>query len=267
MNSITKNKYWILFWKFRQLHLMRQMEYRGDFLFWSIVATMWTLFNFFFFTLIAGVNGGIGGWSVLEIYILIAVFSLVDTFTWSFFYVNMREYTDSVFSGKINMLLTKPIDTQFMLMTQSNSLNNILRFFVGIGVLIWAVPQLDVTITFIHWLLFIAMFVVSLSFIYFLWFTLSTFAFWVEKLNNINNMIPAMRRIWQVPRQVYTGATSVLLTIIMPIGLVVSIPSEILINKAAPFFMIYLTAFAVGMFFISRWFFNFSIKKYSGIGN
>jgi ABC-2 type transport system permease protein len=260
-------KYWSIFWKFRMLHLMRQMEYRGDFLFWTVVATMWTIFNFFFYILIAGVNGGIAGWSIIEMYILMAVFSLLDTFTWSFFYQNMQEYTNSIFSGKMNMLLTKPIDTQFMLMTQTNSLNNIFRFFIGIGVLAWAVPQLEVSVSLFTWLLFVIMFIVALAFIYFLWFFLSTFAFWVEKLDNINNMIPAMRRVWQVPRQVYTGITSVLLTLVIPIGLVVSVPSEILVSKAAPFWLLYLTGFAVGMFFISRWFFNFSIKKYSGIGN
>jgi ABC-2 type transport system permease protein len=179
----------------------------------------------------------------------------------------MQEYTNSIFSGKMNMLLTKPIDTQFMLMTQTNSLNNIFRFFIGIGVLAWAVPQLEVSVSLFTWLLFVIMFIVALAFIYFLWFFLSTFAFWVEKLDNINNMIPAMRRVWQVPRQVYTGITSVLLTLVIPIGLVVSVPSEILVSKAAPFWLLYLTGFAVGMFFISRWFFNFSIKKYSGIGN
>jgi ABC-2 type transport system permease protein len=243
------------------------MEYRGDFLFWTVVATMWTIFNFFFYTLIAGVNNGIAGWSVLEMYILMAVFSLLDTFTWSFFYQNMREYTESIFSGKLNMLLTKPIDTQFMLMTQTNSLNNVFRFFIGIGVLVWAVPQLEVQIAPQTWLIFIAMFMIALAFIYFLWFFLSTLAFWVEKLDNINNMIPAMRRVWQVPRQVYTGATTILLTIIIPIGLVVSVPSEIIVNRAAPFWMLYLIGAAIVMYVISRWFFKYSIKKYSGIGN
>jgi ABC-2 type transport system permease protein len=260
-------RYWIIFWKFRHIQLMKVLEYRGDFIFWSIVSLMWTAFNFFFFYVLADVNNGIGGWNVHQMNTLMAVFTILDAFTWSIFYHNMQMYTRMVFSGDLNQLLVKPVDTQFLLMTQTNSYNNFLRLFAGVGMLFWSVPQLGITLTVGTLIGFIVVLLISLIFIYTFWFMLSTLSFWVEKLDNINDVIPSLRRVWQVPREVYRGVIGVLLTLVVPLGLVVSLPAEIIIGNAAWEWIAYFGVFTLLLTFFSRWFFNFSIRRYSGIAN
>lgn len=269
VNTTSKmtSKYLTLFWHFRKIQLMKQLEYRGDFIFWSLISVMWTFFNFFFFDLIASVNNGIGNWNPDQITILIGVFTILDAFTWSFFYHNMQRYTQMVFSGELNQLLSKPIDTQFILMTQTNSYNNLLRLAVGIGMIGWTLPKLGIQLGLLSLISFLAVLLVALTFIYFLWFTMSTLAFWVEKLTNINEVIPSFRKIWQVPRQVYQGVVGLLLTIVLPLGLIVSLPAEVLIQKTSFEWIGYLTLFTIGLICFSRWFFIISVKRYSGIAN
>jgi ABC-2 type transport system permease protein len=262
-----KNKYWTLFWQFRKIQLMKQVEYRGAFIFWSIVSFMWTGFTFFFFSLIAGVNNGIGGWNQQEIYALIAVFTIVDAFIWGFFNPNMVEYTQKVFSGELTSFLTKPINTQFLLMTQSNNYHNFLRIFLGIAILNRVLPQLGIVLNLASIVIFILIIFTSLTFIYMLWFILGTFSFWVDKLENVNHILPAISRIWQVPREVYTGLTATILTLVLPLGLIVTLPTEVLLQRAALKWLLYLLIFTTALTFFSRWFFQFSVKKYSGIGN
>lgn len=261
------NKYLTLFWHFRKIQLMKQLEYRGDFIFWSLISLMWTIFNFFFFDLIARVNNGIGSWNADQITILIGVFTILDAFTWSFFYHNMQRYTQMVFSGELNQLLSKPVDTQFVLMTQTNSYNNLLRLAAGVGMIWWTLTKMGAQLGLLSLLGFVLVLFISLTFIYFLWFTLSTMAFWVEKLTNINEVIPSFRRIWQVPRQVYQGVAGVLLTLVLPLGLVVSLPAEVLIHQSSIQWIGYMALFTAGLICFSRWFFMISIKRYSGIAN
>ncbi len=262
----TIKKYWLLFWKFRQLRLMTLLEYRGNFFFWTTVSVLWTIFNFFFFSLIINVNQGMAGWSVAEMYLLLAVFTILDGFTWSFFYHNMRIYTESVFSGELSGHLLKPADAQFILSTQDNSYTNVLRIGIGFGVLTWSIIQLPTQPSFWSLLLFIFLFFISLLFVYSLWFIISTFAFWVEKLDNINEIMPSARRVWQIPRSVYTGIASTLFTVILPIGLISSIPSEVLVGKFSLGWTLYFIGFTFVLLIASRWFFHFSIKKYVGVG-
>lgn len=265
MKRITT--YWRFFWKCRQVHLMRAMEFRTDFLFWGFISIMWSVFNVFFFALILNVSETIGGWSRAEMYVLLAIFTIIDAFTWSFFFHNMSEYTKNVFSGELNNLLTKPLDSQFIIMTQSNSYNNIFRLFLGIIMLFWALNQLPQPFTFMQLLLSFVLTGLSLTFIYFLWFAISTLSFWVEKLDNINEVIPTFRRVFQVPADVFTGLASTLMTVILPLGLVTTLPSQIFFGKLQWLSVLYFAGFTLVLVLFSRWFFSISIRKYTGSAN
>jgi len=260
-------KYWQLFWYFRKLQLMRQLEYRTDFIFWGFVSLMWSGFTFFFFSLIVRVSGNIGGWNEYQIYLLISVFTILDAFTWSFFYHNMRYYTNYVFSGDLSQFLTKPIDTQFLMMTQNNTYNNIFRLIMGIVMLLWSINKLQLEISLLSFVWFFYTFIVAMLFVYFLWFCISTLSFYVEKLDNINDIIPSLRQMWQVPEEVYTGFFSVLFRFIIPLGLITSIPTKILLGQQPWVSTIYLSVFTVLMMIISRIFFKFSLRKYGSVGN
>lgn len=260
-------KYWHIFWLFRRMHLQRSMEYRANFFFWTFISTMWTVFNFFYFDLIAGVNGSIGGWNRWEMFLLLGVFTILDTFTWSFFYHNMSAYTQSVFNGDLAQFLTKPVDTQFILMTQGNSYSNVFRFLLGLGVIGLALHKLDFSLTILSIFWFVILMTCALLFIYFIWFIFSTFAFWVDKLDNINEVIPAIRRIWQVPRGIFTGTISLVVTVFFPMGLVSSLPSEVLLQQFDWAWIGYFLVVTIITIFLSRAFFFTSVKRFSGIAN
>lgn len=259
--------HWHLFWHLRKLHLMRQLEFRGNFLFWMSVSIMWTTFNFFFFALISQVGNGIGSWSQYEVYATLGVFTIIDAWVWSLFYPSMKEYTASVFSGDLNTILTKPINPQFFLMFRLNNYTNVPRFFLGIVLLLWSLHQLQYAPTWWQWLLFGWCVLVGMTFVYVLWFMLSTLSFWVERLDNINEVIPGLRHIWQVPREVYIGSVSTLITVVVPIALVGALPSEVVLNRGDSWGIVYLTLFTVALLILSHRFFNLSVKKYSGMAN
>lgn len=269
MNSLTKrlSTHWQIFWLLRQMHLQRSFEYRANFWFWAGVSLMWTVFNFFFFDLIVGVSGTIGGWSRYEMYVLLSIFTMLDAVVWSFFYNNMATYTQSIFSGELSQVLTKPINPQFMIMIQNNNYTNIFRFVLGAGMLGWSLHQLRLDITLGQVIGFVIAFSCSLLFTYAVWFTLSTLAFWVDKLDNINEILPAARRLWEVPRSIYTGVLSTVLTVLIPLGLVSSLPAELLLGKSGWQWLSYFALATLIALWLSHQFFQFSIKKFTGVAN
>jgi ABC-type uncharacterized transport system permease subunit len=86
-------KYWRIFWKFRQIQLMSMLEYRKNFFFWSAISLMWTAFNYFSFSILVGVRGELAGWNATQIYLLLGVFQMIDAFFWSFL---SRESTPTI---------------------------------------------------------------------------------------------------------------------------------------------------------------------------
>lgn len=259
-------KHWQLFWFFRRVSLMKLMEYRTDFYFWMVVSVMWTSFNFFFFSLLINLQNSLGGWTRWELYALLSVFTMLDAFTWSFLAQNMWSYTAHIFSGSLGTTLVKPIDAQFAMMATETSYNNVPRFLIGLTALGWSLYQLGVQLTVGTVALFSLTFLAALLFIYSLWFMVSTLAFWVEKLDNINEIVPAFRRLWQVPRSVYLGLASTIFTVILPLGLVSSLPTEILLHRVSGPWITYFLIVSGFTFVLSRLFFHYSIKKYTSVG-
>jgi ABC-2 type transport system permease protein len=263
----TLKKYWHLFWKFRALRLMLLVEYRVNFIFWTVISIMWTIFNYFFFSLLLGVRGEIGGWSNSEMYILLSTFTMLDAFVWSFFYHNMQEYTSSIFNGQMTMTLTRPVSTQFLVSLQTNSYTNIPRFLIGLTMLIKTAVNARISVSFSTVFLYLAFFCLSLLFIYSLWFLVATCTFWVEKLDNINDVVPNSRRVWQLPREVFQCVFSLAFTIVLPLSLISSLPSELFLGRAQWEWILYFVLFTFVLFLTSRWFFLFSLRKYAGIAN
>lgn len=259
--------HWRIFWKLRGVHLMRTIEHRSDFALWSWVACMWSVFNVFYFDLIYRVGGGLVGWTRYELLTLLGVFTILDAFTWSLFYYNMKAYSEMIFNGELNQLLTKPIDTQFVLMTYHNSYNNVFRFIIGVGMVGWSLHKLAYTPSPLQLVAFVIALLLAFTFLYALWFIMTTFSFYVEKLDNINEVFPSMRRAWQVPRGVYTGILSFVFTVLIPIGLVTSVPSEILIGKNSWGWLGYLAIATICTVIVSRLFFKYSLQRYVGQAN
>ena len=260
-------RYWTVFWRFRAMRLQAILEYRNDFIFWMGMSLIWTVFNFFFISLLGSVTGSIAGWSVTELLVLLSIYSIFDSMTWSFFYPNMRDYTAAIFSGQLGHILVRPLDTQFLLMTSNNNFGHISRFLVGVGALIWSLQRLPYSISgwSIVWMTLTL--ICSFVLLYSLWFMLATVAFWVEKLDSINDVVPSLRRLFQVPRQVYTGAIGVFLSVVVPLALLISIPAEVLLGRAQASWVIYFVVLTICAAALSRWFFFFSLKKYSGVGS
>ncbi|MDA1079388.1 MAG: ABC-2 family transporter protein [bacterium] len=246
---------------------MRMIEYRGDFIFWAVVSILWTGFNFFFFSLILRVSNTIAGWSTDEMYLLLGVFTVLDALTWTFFHRNMHEYTQHIFTGSLTTLLTKPINTIFLLTMGTNNYNNVFRFLIGCVVIVISVQRVGASPSIIEVALFLLALLAAALLIYAIWFICSTTAFWIEKLDNINEVVPGLRRVMQVPRGVFAGATSILFTIILPFSLVASVPSEILLQRAEPKWVVWLFVSSLLSLILAHTFFYFALKRYSSVGN
>lgn len=260
-------KYWNLFWHFRKIQLMKMMEYRGDFFFWMMISIMWTAFNYFFYTVIIGNSKTISGWTYDEVLVLISIFTMIDSFTWSVFYPNMINYAESIYQGNLSKLLLSPINSVFMILTQEATYHNVPRFFIGLVVLIKTLIKMNIEISVVQIALAIFVFVCAIIFLYSAWFLLATLSFWVEKLNNINEIMPGFRSIYQMPSGIFTGVTGFIFTFIFPLGLITTLPSEIILGRNNAFQIIYFFVFTSIFATLSIMFYKFSIRKYSSVGN
>lgn len=247
--------------------VMRMVTYRTDFFFWSFVSLMWTVFNFFFFKLLIGVNDNIAGWTEMELYVVLAIYTIVDAFTWSWFASNMHTYKNHIYSGELSDLLVKPVNTIFIVLTQRNSYDNAPRLLIGVFVLFWALRNLQISPSVGQIALFSVLIITSLIFLYTGWFVTATIAFWLERVKNITEIMPAFRRIYEFPRSIYTGIASFIFTTLFPLALITTLPSRVLLATPNWSLIGYFILFTAGFVLFAIWFFKISLKRYSSVGH
>lgn len=259
--------YWNVFWLFRKMRFMAMLEYRSDFFFWSFVNVMWTTFNFLFFDILLSATGNLGSWTKTDMYFLLANFTILDAFIWSLIYKNMKAYTQSIFEGSLDTILLKPMSTQYLLWIRENTYTGLFRMLTGLSVLIYMSMSQSITPTFSNFILYLLTMVTGIILMYSLWFTIATIAFYVDKLDNINEIFPNLRRLFEVPRTVYTGSVSYMVTAVIPLALIATIPTEIFLNKPDWPWVLFFFFITAVWFLVSRAFFTFSLSKYSSVGS
>ncbi|MBI5151430.1 MAG: ABC-2 family transporter protein [Candidatus Pacebacteria bacterium] len=250
--------------QFFRFSLQQLLEYRADLFLWGLVSTGWTLFSLLFYEILFLQTTNVAGWSKEHMYVFLGIFMIIDTATWSFFWRNMQMYARSIFDGSLDFLLLQPIDVQFRLSFRHLSFTNMPRLFIGMFLVMTHLrPFPDL----LHALLFICLLTFSIFLIYLLFFFVTTCTFWVDKLDNIVEIVPALRRIWSIPSDIYSGPISALLTIVIPLGLITTVPTRLLLNTDRWDQTIVLMIFCIIFFLLTRAFFHFSIKKYSSVGS
>ena len=256
-------KYFSIWLHFAKISLQRLFEYRADFFLWSLVSTGWTIFSLLFYQILFLQTSNIAGWNKQQMLVFAGTYMIIDAATWSIFWRNIQNYTQSIFNGTLDFLLLQPIDAQFRLSVRHISFTNVPRLIIGIILLALNLP----TVTLSQVLMYIALIFLSMGVIYTLWFFTATFTFWVEKLDNIIEIVPTLRRIWSMPSDIYSGFVSAMLTIIIPLALITTTPTRVLLHQFRWQELVVLLTFFIILFGATRAFFHYSVKKYSGIGS
>ena len=246
-----------------KISAQRTIEYRTDFFLWALVSFGWTIFSLLFYQILFLQTTTVAGWNKEQMFAFVGTFMIIDSATWGLFWRNIQVYTEAIFSGSMDFLLLQPIDAQFRLSTRHIGFTNLPRTIIGIILVARHVPQQSLT-SIVFYILIILL---SLCIIYLLWFFTATFTFWVEKLDNVVEIVPTLRRIWSVPAEVYSGPVSAILTIVVPLALISTTPTRVLFHHYQWNEIITLLVFTIIFFMMTRKFFFLSIKKYSGVGS
>ena len=249
------------------MQLKTTIIYRMDVLLWLFVSLLWTLFNFFLFSVLVQVRGDLAGWNQAELFVLVGVFTLLDAFIWSWLSRSMSQMTEHIYLGTLDLILVRPVDIQFLLSFSSFGYTNTLRFLLGAVMIGINLQNLAIQPTLLDWVLATIAFFAGLAIVYAFWFFVSTMAFFFDRIENIHEMVPSLRRFMEVPAPVFTGTIGMVFTFIFPLLIVTNVPANILLGRAEYELFAYLVVFALFAVMASRWWFQLCLRRYSGVGS
>jgi ABC-type uncharacterized transport system permease subunit len=110
-----------LYLHFLKLAWMRSLEYRVNFMTWMVVDTGWSFLDMIFFSALINFTQVIGTWNRGQALVVIGVFRLLVIPVWGWMFSSFSKIPRLISEGKLDLLLGKPVDNQFLVSVQDFS--------------------------------------------------------------------------------------------------------------------------------------------------
>jgi ABC-2 type transport system permease protein len=100
--------------------------------------------------------------------------------------------------------------------------------------------------------------------IYCFWLVLSTCAFWIVRMDNVVELFDGVYLTARWPVGIYPDWLRFGITFLVPIAFAVTVPAEAVTSRLEWQTLALAAGFAVVLFGITRWFWRFGLRSYSG---
>jgi len=260
-----------VFWTFFRNSLIRELTMRSNFWIQIITEGIWFASQLFLFSVIFGKVPEINTWTRYEFFTFMATGMIINTLTEALFLPNCASFSESIRSGNLDFVLLKPIDTQFLVSFEKVDLSAFSQLSFSVTLLIYALWNLGRPVGPLDVLAYLGLIGVAVTFFYSLMISLASTSIWLGRNQGLHDFWFYITIFARYPREIYNGkalwggATLLaVFTYMIPILLVVTVPAQVLAQKALTPSWIWAVAVgaAVGGLIVSRLIFQFSLRCY-----
>lgn len=249
--------------------IVRELSFRSNFLITIITRGFWFAAQLILFEIIYQNVNTIADWNRAEYFGFMATGMLINAIIESLFMPNCANFSELIRTGNLDFVLLKPIDTQFLISIEKINLAMMNQILLSGALLAYSLANLDRTIGLVNVLMYLLLVAVGVLFFYCLMITLASTSVWFGRNQGLYDFWFYVTVFARYPQQIYTGGAlaesiRVLFSFVLPILLVVTVPAQILVNKALePSWIALWSVMMTAIFFVvSRRVFLWSIGKY-----
>lgn len=259
-------KYVGLLSSFFKVSLVADLEFRLNFVILILGEFIWYAAQLILYEVIFQHTNTIGGWNVQEMRVFVFLALFVDSIYMILWDSNFVKFNEDVRRGQLDLLLTKPVNSIFMLSSQKMSISHFPCFFITGAGLIWACFEIpDFNPIKLLWL--ILLIPAGLSVIFCGRFALNATAIIFTRADFLQYVWYSLFRLGLRPDGIYStllnGMLRFVLIFIIPFAMVASIPARFLIEPMNPVYLAWAFIMPILLFYLLKKYWNFCLKFYS----
>ncbi|MEM7802539.1 MAG: ABC-2 family transporter protein [Chloroflexota bacterium] len=248
---------------FYKAALLTNLEYRANFTIGAVLSLInvaWQIGGVWVFFLH---TEQIGDWSFYEVLLVIGLFITFLATTEMVLYPNVQELVRHIKLGTMDFILTKPISSQFHATLRKIQIWKGIDLIIGIGITLFALSQQQTSPSYAAVALFGLLCVCALVILYSLTVFIITSAFWFVQLDNVMELLFTFFDAGRYPVTIFPGWLRILLTFVVPIAFVTTVPAAVLLGRIEPQFALFSILLAVGLLTGSILFWQYALRHYS----
>lgn len=258
----TLKKYFSLYLALFRTSFIADLEYRVNFLTRIATDIFWYAAQIITFEVLFQHTPKIGDWNLEQMRVFLGVVFVVDGLYMIILSENLDQFSEKVRKGDLDLLLSKPVNSQFMLSLQKASTAMIGNLLLGLGWFTYSLMHLsNFEWPRVFWL--ILLIPCGLTALYATRFFMASTAVIFARSENLQFIWYQIYRLGMRPDSIYVPWMKWLLLTALPMGVIASVPSRALIEPPNYFLFGWVVVLAFILIYLSNKFWNFALKFYS----
>ena len=217
-------------WKsFFSNSITRDMEYKANLVGGIIVDIIFYGVQFFFFSIIYSYVDRLGSFTREDVMIFLIITFISDTMYMFLFSGNLFPLNRLIVQGDLDYVLLKPVNSQFLVSFRYVKAHAMISLIILVILLLRQTSNYTLHIGFMNYFFFLISFSFGLMIWYSFDFLISCLTFWFRNFSVGGWLSHEILKFASRPDSIYTGLTRKLLFSLIPMALVASVPTRILL--------------------------------------
>jgi ABC-2 type transport system permease protein len=254
---------WRLIALYLRALMLNEVQYRANFLLRIVHSVLSLGTAVISLALVFGQVQRLDGWSLDQLLVLTGVYTTLSGFTQMLVLPNALTLLADIEEGTLDTVLLKPADAQLAVSLRSTQVWQGLDIVIGIGLtaagLALSGPVRPSVLP-----AFVLALVCAGALIYGFVMAIAISAFWLVKLDNVGELFSGVFQAARWPIGVYPGWMRAALTFVVPVGLAVTVPAEVLTGRTAAAGLFAMTLLAAASLAATRALWRRGLRRYSG---
>ena len=223
---------------FMKTSLLAELEYRVNFvglLVMSGIDAAWSIGGAMLFY---SHRASIGGWSFHEALVVNGMYFLAYGFVDVVVRPNIDDLVEHIRTGTLDFVLVKPINAQAHATLRRYSPNKLSSVVVGMAIITYALVQLRQSPSVGQLALFALLAAGAGVLLYSTMVILGTLSFWLVDIGGIDEAVVGFLEAGRYPSAAFPDPLRGVLTFVVPIAFITTVPAEVLLGRLTPEFVL-----------------------------
>lgn len=239
------------------------LEYRLNLTIKVLTDVIWYAAQLSVFEVLFRHTMSISGWTLESTRVFMGLLFVVDALWMLFFSENLDRLSEKVRKGELDLLLVKPVDSQFMMSFQKMNTAYLGNLAIAGAWLVWSLVHLPEAVAWTRMLLLTITIPCSLAITYSMRFLFSAQALIFTRADNINYVWYQLYRLGTRPDALYPSWLRYAILSFVPMAFVASVPARLILEKPDLGLLAASIGIAVLSVYGSTRFWRFALKFYS----
>jgi ABC-2 type transport system permease protein len=255
-------KYLSLYASLFKASFIADLEYRVNFLTRIFTDIVWYIAQIVGFEVLYRHTSTIGDWNLSQTRVFLGLLFVIDAIYMILFHDNLDRFASKVHKGELDLILAKPVNSQFMVSLQRASTALIGNFLIGSAWLVYSLYGLE-SLEPLRLLWLLILIPSGVIVVYITRFVILCASVIFTKAENLQFIWYQMYKLGMRPDSIYTSWVKYVLLTILPFALVASVPARALLEPPNLVLFAWAVILAGCLLYWSTLFWKFCLKYYS----